>query len=210
MVDYALAAEMADLCRAAYAVAGSSAPYVSIIRRDGRRMIGLPGTHSIHEWLLDADYPQTDWNGGRVHRGFLSQYRRISFPEHKDQVEILIGGHSLGGPVAELLAFDLAGRGRKVQVFTFGAPRLGDPVFSSYYRASVPETWRVYNLRDTVPHLPPERIVDPLRLTVDRFEHVGQDVPLEFTGEGGGILGAAHAISNYRDALKLKIERKAA
>lgn len=38
---------------------------------------------------------------------------------------------------------------------TFGQPRIGNSVFASYYSDIVPNTFRVTNGNDMVPHLPP-------------------------------------------------------
>lgn len=38
---------------------------------------------------------------------------------------------------------------------TFGQPRIGNAAFVSYYRERVPNTIRVTNRHDIVPHLPP-------------------------------------------------------
>lgn len=44
---------------------------------------------------------------------------------------------------------------QNVQVMTFGQPRIGNAVFASYYSNIVPNTFRVTNGNDIVPHLPP-------------------------------------------------------
>jgi hypothetical protein len=43
----------------------------------------------------------------------------------------------------------------KVQVMTFGQPRIGNGVFASLYSELVPNTIRVTHDHDMVPHLPP-------------------------------------------------------
>ena len=40
-------------------------------------------------------------------------------------------------------------------VYTFGQPRVGDSAFSKNYASHFPETYRVINYADIVPHLPP-------------------------------------------------------
>lgn len=44
---------------------------------------------------------------------------------------------------------------KNVQVMTFGQPRIGNGVFVSLYSKLVPNTIRVTNDHDIVPHLPP-------------------------------------------------------
>ena len=70
-------------------------------------------------------------------------------------------GHSLGGALANLCAFDIAsaikeagatcehGGSIEVSCYTFGAPRVGNFAFKSEYNALVPESWSVIN--DQVP-----------------------------------------------------------
>ena len=69
-------------------------------------------------------------------------------------------GHSLGGALATLAAWDvhqlvqmdpaLCGRVH-LQVYTFGAPQVGNHAFARLYKAAVPSTWDVVNDRDVVP-----------------------------------------------------------
>lgn len=70
-------------------------------------------------------------------------------------------GHSLGGALANLCAFDIAwaikeagatcDNGGRVEVscYTFGAPRTGNFAFKSEYNVLVPDSWAVIN--DQVP-----------------------------------------------------------
>jgi predicted lipase len=71
---------------------------------------------------------------------------------------LVITGHSLGGALASLAAFDLkqiTGITSK-EVYTFGSPRVGDSGFASAYQQRVNTTWRMTNHKDIVPHLPPK------------------------------------------------------
>lgn len=72
-------------------------------------------------------------------------------------------GHSLGGALANLCAFDIAaaikesgataegGRSIEVSCYTYGAPRAGNAAFRAEYNALVPDSWAVIN--DQVPPL---------------------------------------------------------
>ena len=62
-----------------------------------------------------------------------------------------LAGHSLGGAMANLAAYDIA---KAVQVaglqahlacYTFGAPRTGNHAFAWDYRKTVPDTWGLIN-----------------------------------------------------------------
>ena len=60
-------------------------------------------------------------------------------------------GHSLGGALATLAAYDIAhllledGNRPIQQVYTFGAPRTGNHAFAEDFQASVPDCWHVIN-----------------------------------------------------------------
>ncbi|GAB4851241.1 hypothetical protein Ancab_030537 [Ancistrocladus abbreviatus] len=59
--------------------------------------------------------------------------------------------------MASFCALDLAVHhyAKNLQVMTFGQPRIGNAAFASYYSERVPNTIRVTNYHDIVPHLPP-------------------------------------------------------
>ncbi len=60
-------------------------------------------------------------------------------------------GHSLGGALAQLAAYDLAaavhasGLDVRLACYTCGAPRLGNTAFARAYEAAVPDTWNIIN-----------------------------------------------------------------
>lgn len=41
------------------------------------------------------------------------------------------------------------------EVYTFGQPRVGDASFANFYQKTAPNTFRIINYADTVPHVPP-------------------------------------------------------
>lgn len=94
---------------------------------------------------------------GRVHRGFSYALQRAW---HKveailDEIQdkpLFLTGHSMGGALAMLAGCRLAKAGRSpIAVYTYGAPRVGDPNFCAGY--ALP-TYRVVNRLDLVPELP--------------------------------------------------------
>ncbi|KAK9837540.1 hypothetical protein WJX84_004530 [Apatococcus fuscideae] len=71
--------------------------------------------------------------------------------------KLLITGHSLGGALAELAAFDLARELRRagntdcmLACYTLGAPRLGNHAFAKLFRETVPDCWSLINDQDVV------------------------------------------------------------
>ncbi|GMH46106.1 hypothetical protein BSKO_14070 [Bryopsis sp. KO-2023] len=111
------------------------------------------------------------WSRPMTHRGFLDTWQSNGLDQRilqkmKDiigervfvrggkNLQVLVTGHSLGGAVASLAAFDIA---RYVGVpmccircYTFGAPRTGNHAFAREYNALVPDTWHIINDQDYV------------------------------------------------------------
>eukprot|EP00697_Spironema_sp_BW2_P002404 gnl/Spiro4/13210_TR7008_c0_g1_i2.p1 gnl/Spiro4/13210_TR7008_c0_g1~~gnl/Spiro4/13210_TR7008_c0_g1_i2.p1 ORF type:complete len:423 (+),score=52.59 gnl/Spiro4/13210_TR7008_c0_g1_i2:29-1270(+) len=73
--------------------------------------------------------------------------------------EVWITGHSLGGAMAAISAFDLVHTGKipsstHVKVYTFGQPRTGNFLWATLYDQLIPDTYRIVNAGDFVPHVP--------------------------------------------------------
>ncbi|XP_077218972.1 putative feruloyl esterase A isoform X2 [Tasmannia lanceolata] len=138
-------------------------------------IIAFRGTqeHSLQNWIEDLFWKQLDLNypgmpDAMVHHGFYSAYHNTTVRPGVLQavqrakklygdIAIMVTGHSMGGAMASFCALDLAvNQGvQNVQVLTFGQPRIGNSAFSSYFSIQVPNTIRVTNEHDMVPHLPP-------------------------------------------------------
>lgn len=72
---------------------------------------------------------------------------------------LLAAGHSLGGALATLCAYDVAAAIRdsasagrtampahvEVSCYTFGAPRTGNKAFMKDYNALIPDSWAIIN-----------------------------------------------------------------
>ena len=58
---------------------------------------------------------------------------------------LLVTGHSLGGALATLAAFDIkqAVPDLRMEVYTFGTPYPGNRAFAREYDALLPDTWHV-------------------------------------------------------------------
>eukprot|EP01132_Coremiostelium_polycephalum_P008237 gene8237-10125_t len=134
---------------------------------------GTEGT-SLENWITNLNFPKTEpypgkFPGALVHSGFYQAYNHV-----KAQVEsglqnvtklcptctkFIITGHSLGGALAILAATDIYDSGLStlpVEIYTFGAPRVGNVAFVEYFETTVIQSvWRLVNNRDIVPHLPP-------------------------------------------------------
>ncbi len=176
----------------------------------------LRGTQRGHEWLqtinarqvVSGDVPEFDFLGA-VHRGFATIYGRISkaviqaVEELDGSKPLYLSGHSLGAPLASLAAWDIAQKvpalRNNLRLYTYAAPRLGDPVFAEAFSSRVPNAYRVVNQADLVPKLPPTRARNLV------YVHTGE--PWTFTSTIGDI-GPNHFISAYRNAVDNEQEQR--
>lgn len=159
-------------------------------------VISFRGTVSLEDWLRDFDFLPAIYqpvaNFGTVHEGFQLVYLvlRSSLMNLLKQLDpgytrLLITGHSLGAALCELAAPDLlhnADLTVEPDVLNFAGPRVGHHDFASLFDVQIDSCFRVVNLWDIVPQLPP-----PLAL----YEHVGQAVKVD----GGFTLNELQAHS---------------
>ncbi|ORC90252.1 lipase [Trypanosoma theileri] len=159
-----------------------------------RVVISFRGSLNIINWLADLDmwpvpYQKPSCWGCIVHRGFYNSFLSLRDEMWKEllklitespnrSLKVLITGHSLGGAMAVLAAADFASQGYpdvmhppKFELYTFGAPRVGNNAFASWVSALFcrgrHKSYRITNNQDVVPHLPP---------MFSGFEHTGGEV----------------------------------
>ena len=134
------------------------------------------GTEDL-EWLYDLDFTHTGHPiGGKVESGMYDMYRSLAVTQHGssertpfeqrlDSLDatgtIYVTGHSLGGALTTFTAADLATRPKppdpsKLLVYSLASPRVGDATFAGAFNALVPNNFRIHNVPDLVPRLPPE------------------------------------------------------
>jgi len=103
--------------------------------------------------------------GCRVHSGFLHAWRSLQGSVTAQLTELgcanstlSIVGHSLGGAVALLAAWDLSPMSQIGRVYTYGQPRVGNAAFAAAVDARLASYgvahYRVVDYKDAVPHLP--------------------------------------------------------
>jgi hypothetical protein len=86
---------------------------------------------------------------------------------------LLIVGHSLGGALCALAAPDLqndVAENLSPVVYTLAEPRVGHDDFVSFYGTHINVCYRIVNLWDVVPHLPPD---------IAEYEHEGSEVTID-------------------------------
>ncbi len=142
-------------------------------------IVAIRGTETIWDWIDDIDAVPVPFiavpGAGLVHMGFQLVYEHIRssilglLQKNCQGVQTLrVTGHSLGGALAVLCAYDLLKNlkgGPVPQLYTFAGPRTLDPAFSHVFNASIPECNRVVNFMDVVPQVP----LPPV------YEHVGTE-----------------------------------
>ena len=71
------------------------------------------------------------------------------------QTPVMISGHSLGAATATLACLDLTKFGYDCVAYTFASPRVGDMDFCRIAKKLNTNLYRIVNIADAVPTLPP-------------------------------------------------------
>lgn len=133
-------------------------------------VIAFRGSSNLKNWIANVKFVKTkaynDFPEALVHRGFYKLYQKVAAQvlasiqklrqEHATAV-ILVTGHSLGGAIASICAFELKFLHDldAHAVYTFGQPRLGNFAFAQLMNNYVPSLNRVIHAKDVVPHMLP-------------------------------------------------------
>lgn len=167
------------------------AGHVAIDNVRGEVILAVRGSSNILNWITNINFALKDTtlvSGGKFHSGFLQAWLELStgvtaainaalsaHPTYR----VVATGHSLGGAVAVIGASFLRAGGRSVDVYTYGAPRVGNAAISDFISAQGPN-YRVTHRDDPVPRLPP--IIANYRHTSPEYwlsvgEATGEDYP---------------------------------
>lgn len=133
---------------------------------------------NLEPWLKGPAVVQKPGYSGLIHTGFAEAFetiwKRTGLENHiRKQVTgekgLWITGHGLGAALAILTAARLSSQEINVkEVYTFGAPRVGDDSF--YWNYNV-RTYRFVNNNDIIAHVPAELV--PLAFNYCTYRHVG-------------------------------------
>lgn len=152
-------------------------------------LIAFTATWYLSQWKDDLNYQQVPalvlnhyQKGVNLHGGFYGIYKNIrdvlwstwnSFQDKSNQ--LIITGHSLGGALSTICAFDFSVINPKnrnenkpsLWHYSFGAPLQGTPLYASIFNQNIVSSWRIANTADIVTQVPPPIIKDNI------FEHCG-------------------------------------
>jgi predicted lipase len=184
-----------------------------IARKGPEVVVAVRGTEGILEWIRNFDLELVRFpyaTAGKTEQGFngfyatfrtgntVTDYRVITTLSQLvavgDVTSIKITGHSLGGALATMLAVDLAANSVWVNpiVYTFASPRVGDKVFAGTYDNLVATSWRLSNLNDLVPKLPPE---------LTGFVHVDAEFPINSDDRCRQTFDCWHSMLTYLNTI---------
>jgi len=194
--------EHAEYCKAIYDSGGDQKDEVAFeVKQDsGISIIVIRGTANDANVLSDIDVRLVSdtRTGIKLHKGFRDA--AVTIMQIIDTTKTLehtvhVTGHSLGGAVAQIIGMWLHKRGKNVQIFSFGSPKVSSQVLSG----GQPTHWRVVRLSDPIPFTPPWP-----------YAHTGlfidsQDLDWGPDNDNGLISetdGLDHAIAKYVSTLK--------
>ena len=190
-----------------------------VITSNKGNIIAFRGTQTQVEWWQNLQatqqayiHPATGEQYGYVHAGYLNLVRRQITDLLLDAVNQLdrnvpcyITGHSLGGAVATLAAMEIALNvphiRPQLQLYTYASPRIGDRIFAQTHSQLIPNSYRIVNLSDSVPLVPPIAIEN--NFVRANYAHVGQK--WSFTNQFGDVL-LNHVVDTYRTAIEARQE----
>ena len=171
------------------------------------------GSLVAQDWLVNFKASQecffNEKSEGEVHRGFNSEMEKFVDIMKNDQIfnleekiskinainkntKILLAGHSKGGAIATLVGCYLSKLGinkDNLEIYTFGAPPVGNSEFANRYNEKV-NLYRIVNKNDPVPATP----------ILAGLKHFGTKIVLNSNDENW------HDINDYINNLMDRIE----
>ncbi len=201
-VSLDLLIEHAEYCKAIYDSGGSQKDEVAfeVKQESGITIIVIRGTANESNILSDIDVRLVSdaRTGIKLHKGFRDAsitIMQILDDDHTIEHTVHVTGHSLGGAIAQIIGMWLHKRGKNVQIFSYGSPKVSSQVLSG----GQPTHWRVVRRSDPIPFTPPWP-----------YQHTGlfidsQDLDWGPDNDNGLISetdGLDHAIAKYVSTLK--------
>ncbi|EGC37629.1 hypothetical protein DICPUDRAFT_149721 [Dictyostelium purpureum] len=138
-------------------------------------VVSFRGSMDVQSWITNFQFLQTPYEpypSAKVHQGFYNAWLSVR-EEVKSAIDIslsrcgsgcgkiMVVGHSLGGALATLCISEVQGWYTiPAYIYNYGSPRVGDVTFASYFNKVQPNTYRVVNQKDIVPHVAPQGLLN--------------------------------------------------
>ena len=170
------------------------------------------GTQTKAEWLNNLNAAQQKYEDssgkdyGEVHKGFLELTRDLNPSIYEvakkldPNIPCYVAGHSLGAAIATLAAMELIQAvpqiKNQIRLYTYAGPRVCSPTFAKIHSKLIPNSYRIVNLGDSIPLVPPVTIGNS-------YIHIGQE--WSFLAQFGDVL-LNHVVDTYQTALEQELE----
>ena len=188
--------------------------YGFLLESDEDSILVFRGTQRTSEWLGNIYAIQEPYLNlatgetlGNIHTGFRRIANSLTEPLPTEAIRQVdpnkpcyISGHSLGAALATIVALDIALAVPEIQpqlqAYAYASPRVGNPEFARSYAQILPNSYRITNLADPIPTMPPTKL---------RAEFVQVGEEWAFLTQGGDIL-PNHIVDTYRRAVNAEAE----
>ncbi|KAH3724911.1 hypothetical protein DPMN_050738 [Dreissena polymorpha] len=170
--DYSLVVAIGSKCNMGTTEYKECFAFVAISKTRKEILISFRGTAGDNDQIVDealhwGKVPFGD-NDVRVNKYFNNSFTKLYDPCVLNSVKelvvrnrdynVVVTGHSLGGAMASLAAYALVTRNvvdkRRLFLYTYGMPRVGNKEYAYYHDRLVSNSWRIINGKDIVPRLP--------------------------------------------------------
>jgi hypothetical protein len=178
-----------------------------ILADTGAIVVCMKGTNDLRSALVDAAFFQAGYfykgalckffefllfflDKEKIHAGFMGTYATVRHDVvstvsdllKAKKREVFVTGHSLGAALATLAAYDIASTCRvDACLYTFGSPRVGNPLFAKNFNTKVKNAYRVKNFDDVVGCVPLEKL--ELKGKKLEYRHAGALEQLDTNGQ---------------------------
>ena len=201
-VSLNLLIEHAEYCKAIYDAGGEQKDDVAfdVKQKNGITIITIRGTANESNVQSDVDIELVNdaRTGIYLHKGFRdasTTIMQILDGQYTVEQTVHVTGHSLGGAVAQILGMWYHKRGKNVQIFSYGSPKVSSQVMSG----GQPTHWRVVRRSDPIPFMPPWPYIHTGLFINSQTLDWGPDNDNGLISETDGT---DHAIAKYVTTLK--------
>jgi endonuclease G len=165
----------------------------------GSIIVSIRGTQTPEEWVKNFTAIPVPFSAvpgfGAVHLGFEKMWMRIrgdvmdALGKLPTASRVTFLGHSLGGAMATIGTVDVKRNLHRpsVDLATIGCPRVGQILFHRNFDNLIAKAFRVAEIRDIVPHVPPAFLV---------WLHVGLHIPVT------SHVTQPHSLDSYLEGLR--------